>query len=309
MGETYVGIDVSKATLDVSVRPAEERWTTLNDEGEIARLVLRLKELKPALVVMESTGGLEMPLAAALTVATLPAAIVNPRRVRDFAKATGRLAKTDALDAEVLARFAEAIRPEPHPVPSDEVRYLDALCGRRRQLLEMLTAESNRLAIANEAVKPDLEAHILWLRSRLKDVDKDIGKLIRNSPVWRKKNDILRSVPGVGPVLSSTLLAEVPELGNLNQKQIAALIGVAPMNRDSGTLHGKRTIWGGRRQVRAALYMGSLVATRFNPTIRAFYQRLVSAGKPKKLALTASMRKLLIILNAMIRNQTLWLPA
>jgi transposase len=306
----YVGIDVSKATLDVAVLPEGKQYQYTNSEAGIARLVAQLKELGPKLVIMESTGGLEMPSAAALTVAGVEVAIVNPRQVRDFAKATGQLAKTDVLDARVLARFGEALKPAARPLPDAGTRRLDSLCGRRRQILEMLTAETNRLGtVTSASVKADLEEHIKFLRTRLKEIDKDISKTIRDSPVWRKKSDILTSVPGVGPVLMSTLLAEVPELGTLNRQKIAALVGVAPLNQDSGKMKGKRRVWGGRGEVRSALYMAALTATRFNPDIQAFYKRLVLAGKPKKVALVACMRKLLVILNAMMRTQSKWKPA
>lgn len=309
LANEYVGIDVSKAALDVALAADGATWRVPNDEKGIAQLVQQLTPLVPAMVVLEATGGLELPVAASLTVAGIPAAIVNPRQVRDFAKATGRLAKTDVLDAVVLARFAEAVKPEARSLPDAETRELADLCSRRRQLLEMLVAESNRAQTASITLKPSIEAHIIWLRQQLKDHDRDIGKLIRNSPIWRKKNELLRSVPGVGPVLTATLLAELPELGRLSGKQIAALVGVAPFNRDSGTLRGRRTVWGGRAHVRKPLYMAALTATRHNPTLRAFYDRLLAAGKPKKLALTAAMRKLLVILNAIARTGHAWQPA
>jgi transposase len=305
----YVGIDVAKATLDVAVSPTAERWTLAYTEREVAGLVRRLTGLQPALVVLEATGGLEGPLVGALATAGLPVVVVNPRQVRDFAKATGTLAKTDALDAAVLAHFAAAVRPTPRPLPDAATQTLAALVTRRRQLVEMLTAERNRLGSAPRVLRAEIQAHLTWLQRRLARLDTDLGQAIRTSPVWRVQDDLLRSVPGVGPVLSATLLASLPELGTLNRKAIAALVGVAPLNRDSGTLRGRRRVWGGRAAVRAVLYMGTLVAVRHNPVLRAFYQRLRAVGKLPKVALTACMRKLLTILNAMLKHQTPWSPA
>jgi len=305
----YVGIDVAKATLDVAVAPTAERWTLAYTEREMAGLVTRLTALAPALVVLEATGGLEGPLVGALATAGLPVVVVNPRQVRDFAKATGTLAKTDALDAAVLAHFAAAVRPTPRPLPDAATQTLAALVTRRRQLVEMLTAERNRLGSAPRVLRAEIQAHLTWLQRRLARLDTDLGQAIRTSPVWRVQDDLLRSVPGVGPVLSATLLASLPELGTLNRKAIAALVGVAPLNRDSGTLRGRRRVWGGRAAVRAVLYMGTLVAVRHNPVLRAFYQRLRAVGKLPKVALTACMRKLLTILNAMLKHQTPWSPA
>ena len=302
----FVGIDVAKATLDVAVRPAGEQWSTSNDEAGIGALVARLRPLAPTLIVLEATGGFETAVVAAVAAAGLAVVVANPRQVRDFARATGQLAKTDALDAQVLALFAERVRPEPRPLPDAAVQALDALLTRRRQLLEMLVAEQNRLGFAAAAVRRDITQHIHWLQRRLRDVDGDLEQAVRSSPVWRLKEDLLRSVPGVGPVVSRTLLGELPELGTLSHKQIAALVGVAPRARDSGTLRGKRIVWGGRASVRAVLYMAALVATRHNPVIRAFYQRLRTAGKPAKVALVACMRKLLAILNAILRTATPW---
>ena len=301
----FVGIDVSKAQVDVALRP-EGRFSAPNDESGIAQIIERLSAVPPALVVVEATGGFEMPLAGALAAAGLPVVVVNPRHVRDFAKAAGKLAKTDALDAQTLAHFAEVMRPEPRPLPDEQTQTLAAILTRRRQLVEMLTAEKNRLASARKPVRKSLRTHIAWLERELTQRDSDLAHAIRESPVWREKDDLLRSMPGVGPVLTTTLLADLPELGTLTGKQIAALVGVAPLNRDSGTLRGKRTVWGGRAQVRAALYMAALVASRFNPVIRAFYQRLRAAGKAKKVVLTACMRKLLVILNAMLKHRTPW---
>jgi transposase len=304
----YVGIDVSKAMLDVAVRPIHQRWSVANGEKGFNRLVRRLKTLSLALIVLEATGGLELPVVAALGTAGLPVVVVNPRQVRDFAKATGKLAKTDLLDAEALALFAERVRPTPRPLPDAEAQALSALLARRRQLIVMLTAERNRLSRAMPSIRPGVEEHIAWLKEKLRALDEELAHAIQQSPLWRERENLLRSIPGVGPVLTFTLLAELPELGTLDRKQIAALVGVAPLNRDSGVLRGKRTVWGGRAPVRAALYMGALVATRFNPVIRSFYERLRTAGKAKKLAITACMRKLITIINAMLKHRASWNP-
>ena len=306
--QSYVGIDVSKDYLDVAVRPTGQQWRMGNTEEGRDQLVERLQGLSPVLVVLEATGSLEVPVAAALGTADLPVAVVNPRQVRDFARATGKLAKTDKLDAQVLALFAERVRPVPRPLPNLQSRELSALLARRRQLVAMLTTERNRLGTALPNVRPGIQEHIAWLESKLGELSDRMSQLLRESPLWRETEDLLRGVPGVGPVLSTTLLAELPELGTLDRRQIAALVGVAPLNRDSGTLRGKRTVWGGRAKVRAVLYMAALVASRFNPVIRAFYQRLLAAGKPKKVALTACMRKLLTILNAILKHRTPWNP-
>jgi transposase len=306
-GKVYVGIDVAKDWLDVAQRPGGEAWRVSSDETGIAALVERLKGVRPTLVVLEATGGLQIATVAALAVAGLRTAVVNPRQVRQFAGATGRLAKTDAIDAQVLAQFGEAVQPEVRPLPGATTRELSALVNRRRQLIEMLTAEKNRLRLATENVRPNIEAHIRWLEGELLDLERGLGEVIRSSPVWREQDNLLQSVPGVGPVLSSVLLADLPELGKLSRKEVAALVGVAPLNRDSGLFRGRRQVWGGRSHVRTALYMATLVATRHNPVIKCFYQRLLSGGKPKKVALTASMRKLLTILNAMVRHQRPWL--
>jgi transposase len=305
--EIYVGIDVAKEQLQVAVRPGGEAWSVTNDRPGLRDLVKRLAASKAALIVLEATAGMEMPVVAALAAAGLPVVAVNPRNAREFARATGRLAKTDIIDAHVLAQFGEALKPPLRPLPDAATQELNALVTRRHQLVEMITAEKNRLAQAvTKAVRASIREHIRWLERRLADIDQDLAGSIRQTPVWREKDELLRSVQGVGPVLSTTLLAGLPELGALGRKQIAALVGVAPLNRDSGRHRGKRMIWGGRARVREALYMGTLVATRFNPVIRAFYQRLLAAGKPKKVALTACMRKLLTILNAMARHDTPW---
>jgi len=307
--ERVVGIDVAKAALDLAVRPDGDQWRVVNDDAGIAAVVQRLQALAPTRIVVEATGGLEVPLAAALAAAGLRVAVVNPRQVRDFARATGRLAKTDRLDAAVLAHFAAAIRPEPRPLPDETSRTLAALVARRRQLVEMLTAERNRRLMAPATLRAELDEHIAWLVQHLHQLDRELATAVQQSPVWRaKEDDLLRSIQGVGPVLSTTLLVELPELGQLDRKRIAAFVGVAPLARDSGTLRGKRTCWGGRASVRAVLYMGALVASRHNPTLRALYQRLVAAGKPKKVALVACMRKLLLILNAIVREQAPWDP-
>ena len=304
---TYVGVDVAKAQLDVSVRPSGEKWDVSRDEAGVRQLVSRLKTLEPVMVLMEASGGLELPLVAALAAEAVPVAVVNPRQVRDFAKATGKLAKTDALDAAVLAHFAEVVRPPVRPLRDHETQALSSVVARRHQVMTMLVSEKNRLGSdAATAVRTRIEAHITWLQRELDDLDKNLRETLRQSPVWRDKDNLLRTVPGVGEQISVTLLAHLPELGTLDRRQIAALVGVAPFNRDSGTVRGKRTVWGGRARVRAALYMGALVATRCNPVIRGFYQTLLACGKPKKLALTACMRKLLVILNSMLKHRSPW---
>lgn len=302
----YVGIDVSKAHLDVSIRPTGSQWRASNTEAGIGQVVSQLKDASPQLVVMEATGGIEAPLSAALLAANLPVVVVNPRQIRDFAKATGRLAKTDTLDAEVIAHFAEAVRPEVRPLPDSQGQQLSAILSRRRQLVGMLTSEKNRLSTAPKSVRKGILSHIDWLKNALADVDRELRDSLRKSPAYRDKDNLLKSIKGIGPVTSITLIAELPELGRLNRNQIAALVGVAPLNRDSGSFRGRRAIWGGRGRVRATLYMSTLVAVRFNSVIKAFYQRLLSAGKPKKVALTACMRKLLLIANAMVKNGTRW---
>ena len=299
---TFVGIDVSQNRLDVGLTPEGKPFSTANDAAGIEELVAAVAELKPALVVLEATGGHEAALVAALLTAQLPAVVVNPRQVRDFARAKNRLAKTDKIDAQILADFAEAVRPEVRPPAPPALQELRALIRRRQQLIEMITAERNRLLMATTRVRREITLHVRWLERRLRDIEGDLDESIRSTPAWRAQDDLLRSEKGVGPVLSRTVLADLPELGRLNRKEIAALVGVAPFNRDSGLFRGSRKVWGGRKSVRNALYMAALVATRFNPEIRPFYQRLLAAGKPKKVALTACMRKLLIRLNAKTRD-------
>ena len=292
--------------MDVAVRPTDVRWEVSHDEAGVRQLGSRLETLEPVMVLLEASGGLELPLVAALATEELPVVVVNPRQVRDFARATGKLAKTDSLDSAVLAHFAEVVRPPARPLRDAETQALNSLAARRHQVMTMLVSEKNRLSIATVAVRPRIEAHIAWLERELDDLDEGLRQTLRQSPVWREKDDLLRTGPGVGEQLSLTLLAYLPGLGTLDRRQVAALVGVAPFNRDSGTLRGKRTVWGGRARVRAALYMGALVASRFNPVIRDFYQRLLAAGKPKKVALTACMRKLLIILNSMLKHRSPW---
>ncbi len=305
-----VGIDVAKAELVVATRPGGERWTVENDERGLRTLVDRLRRDAVELIVLEATGGYELLCVAALVAATLPVVVVNPRQVRDFARATGQLAKTDRIDADVLALFAERVRPAVRALPDADAQELEALLARRRQLLEMLQAERNRLGQVfgrgKQPVKKSLKAHIAFLERELRMADSDLGDMVRHSPAWRERDDLLQSVPGVGKVLSFTLLADLPELGQLSRREIAKLVGVAPLSRDSGTLRGRRFVHGGRATVRAVLYMAALVATRRNPVIRAFYTRLLAIGKPKKLALVACMRKLLTILNTIVRTRQAW---
>jgi transposase len=304
--DVFVGVDVSKAKLDVDFAPKPCGFTVENDDESILSLTKRLSKLRIALVVVESTGGFETRVVAALAQAGLPVVVVNPKRIRDFAKATGKLAKTDSIDARILADFAMVMRPKIRALPDADARELKALSSRRHQLIEMLVAEKQRLGLANTSVHPNIEAHIRWLKDELDNIDNELSTIIRNNSIWRSNDKLLRSAPGVGPVLSTALLSDLPELGTLNRKQISALVGVAPFNRDSGKFRGKRAIWGGRAHVRSVLYMGTLVATRFNPLIKIFYDRLIAAGKPSKVAIVACMRKLLTILNAMIKHQNAW---
>jgi len=303
-----VGIDVSKAKLDVAVRPSGERFTCTNDAGGLKQLVKRLLKVKPERVVLEPTGGYEATVVDALVAAQLPIIVVNARQIRDFAKATGRLAKTDQIDADAIAHFGEAVKPEFRPLPDAAQRELEALVSRRRQLVEMRAGEAKRAETARPVVRANIGAVIAFLSKQIEDLDDDLKKLIRSTPAWRENDDLLQSVPGVGPVLSATLSALVPELGRLNRKQIAALVGVAPLNNDSGTITRKRSTWGGRAAVRAVLYMAALSAKRCNKTIAAFYDRLFSRGKTHQVALVACMRKLLVALNAMMRDRRAWTP-
>ena len=306
----FVGIDVAKAELVVAIHPTNERWTVANDERGVRTLVERLRTVPPTLIVLEATGGYELLAVAALVAAALPVVVANPRQVRDFARGTGQLAKTDRLDADMLAAFADRVRPAVRALPDVAAQELEALLTRRRQLLEMLGAERNRLGQVfgkgKRSVKKSLTAHIAYLERELTSTDHDLGDLVRASPAWRERDNLLQSVPGVGPILSRTLLADLPELGRLSRREIAKLVGVAPLSRDSGTLRGRRFVQGGRASVRGVLYMGALVATKRNAIIGAFYRRLVAAGKPKKLALVACMRKLLTILNTMVRTRRPW---
>jgi transposase len=302
----FVGIDVAKDHLDLACRPEDTRWRVANDGAGIAQCLAQLRQLKPLLIVLEATGGWQGSLVAALAVSKLPFAVMNPRQIRDFAKATGELAKTDALDAGVIAHFAEAVRPTPRPLPDEMTQQIDALLQRRRQLLEMLVAERHRVALAHPAVQDSLARHMDDLQGLINATDEEVATIIRTSPAWCEKDDLLQSAPGIGPVLSATLQAALPELGVLNQREIAKLVGVAPLNDDSGKRSGPRHIRGGRAAVRAVLYMATLTATRFNPVIKAFYQRLLARGKSQKVAITAAMHKFLTILNAMVKTQTHW---
>jgi len=306
MDKQSVGIDVSKDALDVAAFTTNKKWHFSNEETGINQLIEELKVLSPVLVVMESTGGYETPLAYALYNAGIPCAVVNPREVRDFARATKKLAKTDSIDAQVLAHFAAVIKPEPRPLSDNQSQELEAILTRRRQITGMLTAEKNRMHTARKQVRDSIQAHIDYLEKELNQLNSNLKGRIEESPIQREKYELLQSVPGVGPNLSSTLLIELPELGNLNRRQIAALVGVAPINHDSGSKRGKRRIWGGRPQVRTALYMSTLVASRFNPVISEFYARLCATGKAKKIALVACMRKLLSILNSMLKHRVPW---
>ncbi len=304
--EIFVGIDIWKAWLDVAVHEQNEMFRAGNDDAGIANLVKRLKELKPERIVLEPTGGFEMLVVAELTHAGLPVVMMNAKRIRDFARATGRLAKTDRLDAKVLAHFAAALKPPVRSLRNEDEEQLSALLTRRRQVLDMLTVEKNRLVTVRAEMRQDIEAHVQWLSNSLKELDKEIGDFVEGSPIWKEKDALLQSVPGVGPITSATMLGMLPELGQLNRQQIAALVGVAPMNKDSGRKQGKRRVYGGRADVRSVLYMAAMAAKKYNPVIRKFYERLIQQGKEKKVALTACMRKLLVILNAMMRTNRSW---
>ena len=304
--ECFVGIDVSKKSLDVAVRPLSIKWSCLRDESEYPALIERLLSLRPTVIILEATGGLEVPVVTALVLAGLPAVVVNPRQARDFAKAIGRLAKTDTIDADVLAHFGEAIRPEPRAIKDLSAQELSAIIARRRQLVDMLTAEKNRLNAASSRIRSNIQQHIDWLKRQIDDVEKDMVSLLHDNKVWRDKDDLLQSVPGVGPILSRTLIADLPELGTIKIRPLAALTGLAPLNRDSGQFRGTRHVWGGRSQVRSVLYMATLTACRYNPVIREFYTRLIQKGKKRKIAIVACMHKLLTILNAIISSGTPW---
>ena len=305
MSDVFVGIDVAKDHCDMYVYPSAEQ-ETFGISG-MDDVMVRLRALKPTMIVMEATGGLEVPVAAELVAAGLPVAVVNPRQVRDFARAMGILAKTDAIDARVLALFAEKVRPESRPLPDARLRALRELVTRRQQLMEMRTMESNRRRmLRSERASASIQLLLDTISTEIRNLDREIKKHITNSPVWQKKVDLLKTVPGIGNTTPPLLVAGLPELGTLNRRQIASLAGLAPMNRDSGTLRGHRTIIGGRRMVRTALYMPTISAIRFNPLIREFYQRLRASGKPPKVAITACMRKLLILLNAIVRDNKPW---
>lgn len=308
--QIFVGIDVSKETLDIAVRPTGEQWQLANAEADFPALVNRLQGLAPTLIVLESTGGWERPVAMALLTAALPTAVVNPRRPRHFAQATGELAKTDELDAHNLAHFAEAIRPEPDTLLDPTATALQATVKRRQQLIKMRTAERNRLStVPDPDLRASLQRHIAWLSTELEALETRLLEQLAVNPAWQAQVELLSSVPGVGQITAITLIARLPELGQVNRKAIAALVGVAPFNRDSGYRHGTRTTWGGRADVRAALYMATVAGLRWNPKIKAFYERLLQAGKRKKVALVACMRKLLVILNTMMKDGTAWDPA
>lgn len=309
MSDLYIGIDVSKGTLDIVCAPSNEAMTVPNDEAGCEYLASLLKRLAPTLIVMEASGGFENLLAGILAAEQLPVVVVNARQVRDFAKATGTLAKTDRVDAKTIARFAEAVKPEPRPLKDEDTKALMALISRRRQIVDMLTAEKNRLLMSHRAVKEDIKETIHWLQSRLRELDASLSEAIASNTVWDGKAQILTSCKGVGPVLSRTVLCSLPELGTLDRRKISSLTGVCPFNRDSGKMRGKRTIFGGRADVRAVLYMATLAAIRSNPVIKTFYERLTGAGKLRKVAIVACMRKLLTILNAMLRKMERWSPA
>lgn len=307
--EQFVGIDVSKSTLDMCIEPAGRILHVTYDDAGISQIVECLQQVSPALIVIEATGGLEMRIATELASTGLPIAVINPRQARDFAKATGRLAKTDRIDASVLAAFAKAVRPQVRALKDADTRALDEMVSRRRQLVDMRVQERLRLgSAASKALKQSLKRHIAWLDKQLAGVDNDLDKCLRESPAWRAKDDLLRGIPGVGVVTSLTLLAKCPELGTLNRRAIAALTGVAPLANDSGKHRGRRIIWGGRADVRAVLYMATLSAIRFNKVIKAFAERLERAGKPPKVVIVACMRKLLTIMNSMLKNNTPWNP-
>lgn len=304
----FIGIDISKDWFDVAVYPTGQAWHGTMDESGLTDLVRRLSLLRPHVIVTEASGGYETPVLLALGMENLPVAAVNPRQVRDFARSIGKLAKTDRTDAAVIARFAHATGVSPQRLSSTEARELNALIARRRQIIQMRVAEQQRRQQSIPVVQQGIDRVLAVLEAELNEVDDDLGRRLRESPLWREREDLLRSVPGIGPTVAFTLVAGLPELGTLTHKQVAALVGVAPLARDSGKLRGARTCWGGRAHIRTALWMPTLVAVKHNPVLREFYERLLRAGKPKKVALTACMRKLLTILNAMIRHRTPWNP-
>jgi transposase len=306
--EKWVGVDVSKAYLDIAIGAEGEFWRAGNDVEGIAQTAARVAEMNPQCVVVESTGGLERPIVSRLWLEGVPVALVNPQRVREFAKSAGLLAKTDKLDAHLLARFGQAVRPSPTNLPSEEEQRLSALVARRRQLIDIRTAETNRLGSAHAETLPGIEEHLDWLEQRITELEQQIDQVIQNYPDFKLKKDLLRSVPGIGPVASAILIADLPELGQYDRKVVAALVGVAPFNHDSGFRRGKRRVKGGRSSVRTVLYMATISATRYNPVIKSFYERLLKAGKLKKVAIVACMRKLLTILNAMLRDKKPWQP-
>jgi len=304
----WIGIDVCQKYLDVYVRPSSQSFQLTNDEIGIGKLIQALDKIQPELIVLEATGGMEIDAAVQLTQAGLAVAVINPRQARDFAKATGQLAKTDAIDARVLAHFADAIRPEVRQISDESSRQLEDLVARRRQISDMITAEKNRRRGKTNSVKASINEHIEWLEKKLKEIESQIKSAVSANESWKQKMDLLTSVPGVGEVVAVTFISSLPELGTISHKSISYLVGVAPLNKDSGKFRGKRQIWGGRAKIRCVLYMATLVAVRFNPLIKAFYERLISKGKLKKVALTACMHKLLIILNAMMKNNQAWQP-
>ncbi len=307
--EVFIGIDVSKAHLDVAIHGHPQTWQVENNGAGIAELIQRVQALTPTLILLEATGGFELHLVAELCAAHLPTVVTNPRRARNFARSVGKLAKTDKIDARLLALMGAAIRPEPRSLPSEQEAQLAALLTRRHQLVEMITVEKNRLVTVRPNLREDIQEHLAWLKEKLAKLDEQIDQFIQGSPLWQAKDELLQSAPGIGRITASTLLAELPELGSLNRQEIAALVGIAPVNRDSGRRQGKRHIWGGRASVRTVLYMATLSAKKHNPIIREFYERLLARGKEKKVALVACMRKLLVILNAMLRAQQPWQAA
>ena len=304
--ECFIGIDVSKEALDVHTLPDGNALQFANDPDGIKAIYKKFSKLRPNLIIIEATGGLQIPVATALGLKKFPVVVINPRQARDFARAKGRLAKTDKIDAEILAFFGKQMEPEVRPLKDEQAQELSALMSRRNQLIRMLVMEKNRFSRAYGSVRNDIEKNIGWLEERLSEIDTHLGKIVRASPIWRERDNLLRSVPGVGDVLSRALLSNLPELGTLNRRAIAALVGVAPLNCDSGKHRGRRRVWGGRSDVRSVLYMAVLSAKKYNPVIRDFYNRLKEAGKPHKVAAVASMRKLITILNAMVRSGQPW---